>query len=349
MVLYVSIKQVLIPDSIMYYSVCAVTGGVVIGHIIVTSNHYIKKVRGVKLPILQHGTKRRFLRRILSRLARLGNKVYFELEKEPTGRRIIWVYEFLKENEVVNLLVRNSTRIIDGIIIARVLISTKNASLYYLRTNENLVKIAMNTLALIAYSDKRSKVATCAFYMVMGLTAKVWCSFPEFRAILKIWVWITLLNISGQIERDAHLPAAFGLPIVEHIVPRINYLPLSENRTNSSISMIGKENELNLSLPPVSKMEMTETISQNPELEITNIIQNSTLGPENTLLPKKEGLQKAKISRTNSTLKAKPRTNDLQNLNKTLENSTSSPLENDVENFYNITENRTEVKAEKVQ
>jgi hypothetical protein len=131
------------------------------------------------------------------------------------------------------------------------------------------------------------------------------------------------------------------LPRVEHPIKQLD--AFSETTTNSKISMIEKEEPLGL--PLSLQKEMPKGISNDPELEMNKMMQNSTLGEENIVFGKKERLQRGKPNRNKVTSRSKRRMNSLQELEKIPDNVKSLPIENDFETIYNA----TKIKAEKVE
>ena len=257
------------------------------------------------------------------------------------------VYVKLASSHVLRITASSCFKVIDIIIIVRFVLLSKNILKYFLRTRENMFRITINTLWWIVYSKERDVMTQLVFLVITLLSAKLWSTKNRTaQRLLRIWVCITLLNLSNYIylvpsfSRPANI-GVFGLPRMEQPMKQFN--PFAETTVNSKISMIGKEEPLVLSSP--IQNEMQKEISKNVELEISKIIQNSTLNEENSILSQTKGVQKEsrKTSKTNST--SKRRVNSLQKLNQTAENPTSLPIENDLEKVSNS----TKIKAEKVQ
>lgn len=362
---------IVVSDDI-YLSVVAVGTGVLIGSSCAAIGRYRERLRLLRSPdtIIVKDTPR--YRRIIRKLVdQFGNTIVLNFNKSLSGREILSLYRHLIGNremrEALRFLAANSIRVIHLIIGARSIVMVIGAVTYYLRTKDNLFKLTLNTLRLFAYSSNRNKLISYAFFIIVALTAQIWLTFPEARVILQIWVWITALNLSGQIQFSApDFPInAFGVPRIEHVLPQVNYSRLSEHVPTSKISMIGKEDKLNFSLPlQTESTKITSTnlefetnrIIQNStsdiELETNKIIQNSTLAEEPILLPKQPELQEAKSSHStaekSAPLKPRKRTNTLQNLKQTFDDTSPSTFESEAEDFSNIS-NVTKIKAEKVK
>lgn len=362
---------IVVSDDI-YLSVVAVGTGVLIGSSYRAIGRYRERLRLLRSPdsISVKDTPR--YRRIVRKLVdQFGNKIVLNLNKNLSGREILSLYRRLIGNremrEALRFLATNSIRVIHVIIGARSIVMVIGAVAYYLRTRDNLFKLTLNTLRLFAYSSNRNKLVSYAFFLIVALTAQIWLTFPEMRVILQIWVLITSLNLSGQIQFSTpDFPiSAFGVPRIEHVLPQVNYSRLGEHVPTSKISMIGKEDKLNLSLP--LQTESTKVTSINPELETNRIIQNSTsdieletnkiiqnsnIAEEPILLPKQPELQEAKSSRStaekSAPLKPRKRTNNLQNLKQTFDDTSPSIFESEAEDFSNIS-NVTKIKTEKVK
>lgn len=373
----------------VYLSVVAVGVGVVLGSSSMAIEYYKKRRKILNAPntvtIKNSPRYRRFIRRIINQL---GHRIVIQLNKNVSGREILTLYRHLADDlriiEALRILGGTCVVLIKTVIICRSIIMVIGAVSFYLRTRDNLFIAALNTLRLFAYSTTRSVKVTCGFIAIVVLTAKTWCTVPEMRPVFTVWVFITMLNLSGQItfssDIERNFPiGAFGVPQIERTIPQLNYNPLSENLPNSKISIIKKEDKLDLSLPlqkESSKVLVNNTelepnkIFQNStkeaeletaktlELEIAKIIQNSTLGEEEiivpNIVPKKQESQKTKISRFKSEkyskLKARKRTNNLQNLKNTNTCDINSPLtlESEVEDF-SIVSNEKKIQEGKVK
>lgn len=367
---------VVVADRI-YLSVVAVGAGIIVGSSYIAYTCYNERRRISNAPntvIIKNSPRyRRFIRRIINQL---GHRIVIKLNKTISGREILTLYRHLAADlriiETLRILGGTCVVLIKTIIICRSIIMVIKAVSFYLRTRDNLFIAALNTLRLFAYSTTRSVEVTCGFVAIVLLTAKTWCAVPEMRPILRIWVLITTFNLfdqitfSSDIERNFPI-GAFGVPQIERTISQLNYNRFSENVPHSKISMIKKEDQLDFSLPLQkespkvlannTKLEPNKILqnstkeaeletAKNTELEIAKIIQNSTLGEEEIIVPnivtKKQEPQKIKISRFKSEkyskLKARKRTNNLQNLKNTNTCDINSPLtlENEVEDFSKV-------------
>jgi hypothetical protein len=350
----------IVVDDEVYLTIIAPAAGIVIGATAQAIINYRKKRKSIKTgsntinpptsnrrsPIL------RVLRPITSNLV---------------ARKIVSLYGEAAAIPSLNIAVSSSFKVIDGIIYVRSAILAKDIIKYYIKRRENLLKIALNTIAWIVYCPERDRIVSLGFLAITLVTAKLWSISPKSRRFLKIWVCITLLNLSGNIgvrdylirQRPANI-GVFGLPPVERLVEKSNLF--AENGTNSKLSMIRKEEDFVLSSSHQNEvpkdrsinieLENNQTIdtilkdrSKDVELEINQTIQNSTISIDNSVLPKKEGLQKEKTRKSHFTSKRKYRTNNLQNLKKTSDNVTSWNREEDIKTFSNP----TKIKAEKVR
>ena len=271
----------------------------------------------------------------------LFRKTLYRVTPTLAVRSATIIYEKLVASQSLRIAASSSFKVIDIIIIVRSVVLSKRLLKYFLRTREPMFRITVNTLCWIVYSKERDKMVHLAFLLVTLLSAKLWSTKNRTaQRLLRIWVCITLLNLSSYIyvvpslSRPSNI-GVFGLQRVEQPMKQFQAFP--ETTTNSKISMIGKEEPsvLSSTLPN----EMPKDLSNNVELEINKLIKNSTLGEENNLLSQKEGLQTRKTSRTNVT--SKRRTKNWQELNQTTDNVTSLPIEK----VYNS----TKIKAEKVQ
>jgi hypothetical protein len=369
----------------IYLCVVGVSAGVIVGSSFVAIGRYIERRRILRSPdavIIKNSPRyRRFIRRIINQL---GHRIILQLNKSVTGQDILTLYRHLAGDpgliEALRILGKTCKLLIKAIIIGRSIVMLIGAGSFYLRTRDNLFIVAVNTLKLFAYSKSRSVMVNCAFVAIVTLTATIWCAVPEIRAILKVWVCITILNLSGQITFASDivktLPiGAFGVPRIERPIPQLNYNPFNENVPNSKISIGKKEDQLDLSLPLqkesiksivnntelepskitrnlTKERELELETAKNLELETAKIIQNSTLGEETILVPKQQESQKTKISRFKSEkysqLKPRKRTNNLQNLKNTSDINSPLTLENEVEEFSNIS-NVEKIKEGKVK
>ena len=274
-------------------------------------------------------------------------KTLYRVTPSLAIRYAIIIYAKLASSQFLRIGISSSFKVIDVIIVLRSINLIKDILNHYLGTRENVFRMAVKTLCWIVYSRERDKMVQLAFVIVTLLSAKLWSTKNRtIQRLLRIWVFITLLNLSNYIYVKPSLLrpldiGVFGLPIVEYPIKEL--ASFTENRTNSKISMIGKEDPLVLPLP--LQKEMPKGIANDVELELNKMIKNSTLGEENIVFEKKEELYKEKLNRSKSTSRPKRRMNSLQELKKIPENVKSLPLENDFEKVYNA----TKIKAEKVQ
>ena len=325
-------------------TVIAPASGIVLGMSIEALGRYFKKRRRDKvnspeiIPVTVNSNGNN---------SNLFRKTLYRVTPTLVIRSARMIHEKFVSSQSLRIAASSSFKIIDGIIIVRSGIATKNLLKYVLRNRENIFKITFNTLCWIVYSKERDKMVHLAFILVTILSTKLWTTKNRTaQRLLRIWVLITLLNLSNYIylvpssSRPSDI-GVFGLPRVEQLINQFQTFP--ETTPNSKISMLGKEEPLVLS--STLQNEMPNDISKNVELEINKIIKNSTLGEENSNLSKKEGLQKEKTSRTNINSKSKRRMNSLHKLNQTTDHVTSLPTENDIEKISNL----TKIKADKVQ
>lgn len=285
---------------------------------------YIRKKRGkhklnspkiIPVTISNNGDNLNMLRRILNRVT--TSKII---------RPILIVYNHLAVSPVLRTVGITASQLIQFIIIGRFGVVLKDTFIYAYknRMRENYLKVAVNTLAwLMASKDRDTRVNFIAAF-VMTTTSSLWLTgIPIIRNSLLTFTCITFLNLCSFIYVEESFESflryrasdmgVFGLPKVEHLINK----PLSsfsENRPNSKISMTGKEETSVISSP--LQNEMPKSIYKDFESEMNEIIKDSTLDKKTTILPRKVGLQKGKISRTHSTSKPKRRVNNLQNLNK---------------------------------
>jgi hypothetical protein len=340
--IYYKRGQHLSTDAEVFITVIAPASGIILGVGIKVIHGYIKRRRRRKLDspktIPSTGNNSNLFRRTFHRI-----------RTTSAGRLTVLAYEKIMSSQFLRIAASSSFKVIDGIIIVRSGILAKDLVNYSIRNRENLFKVAVKTLGWIVYSRERDRMVNAAFILVTLITAKLWSTQNRtIQRCLRIWVFITLLNLSNYIYVYPNLldlrPSdigVFGLPIVEHPIKQFN--SLLENGTNSKVSMIGKEETL--VLPSSLPNEIPKSISNDVKLETNKIIQNSTLGEENIVLSKNEGLQKGKTRETHFTSKPKRRMNSLDKLNKTDETVKSLPIENDFETLSNS----TKIKAEKVQ
>jgi hypothetical protein len=327
-------------ETDVFITVIAPGTGIVLGIIIDAVGKYLKKRKYEKLKSPE------IIRVTVNSNANNSNllrKTFYRVTPTLVVRSASFIYEKLVSSQSLQIAVSSSFKVINLIIIVRSTILTKNIINYFLRTREPIFKIAVNTLCWIVYDKDRDKMVQLAFLLVTLISAKLWSTKNRTtQRLLRIWVFITLLNLSDYIYVAPSLsrPSAigvFGLPRVEQPMKQLHAFP--ETTAKSKISMLGKEETIVLS--STLQNETPNRISKNVEAEIDRIIKNSTLGEENIILSQKKGLQKGKISRTNFTSKPKRRVNNLQTLNQTTENVTSLPSEE----VYNS----TTVKTDKVQ
>jgi hypothetical protein len=266
------------------------------------------------------------------------------------ARKILFLYNKMASISILRSAGSSWYILVESIVIVRSVSLIVRIVKYHLRTRENVFKIIINTLMWIAYSTKRARIVNLGFISVVLLTTKLWCASSKFRTFIRIWTCVTFLNLSVTVglaenliqQRPSNI-GAFGLPIIERPIQQLN--SLTENVTNTRISMSESEKEDKLILSMPLQDAIPKGLANDIELETNQIIQNSILGEENSLLPKQEGLQKGETRRTNSTSRPKNRTNSLQNLTNTPDNVPSLTAENELENFSNT----TQIKAEKVQ
>lgn len=326
----------IIVDNEVLLTVIAPAMGAAIGSTVTIVNIYRQKRRKKKTDTVNHPNCN----------GKPG--IFYPLTTTLVGRQILLVYGKVTSIYYLNILVSSCYKIINGIIIVRSVILVKDLLKYYLSTRENLVEVAINSLAWTIYSPKRDKIVSLAFTTIVFATARLWYVSSHYRKVSRIWIFITFLNLAGAIrvhddvikQRPSDM-GIFGLPPIERLIQQSN--SFAENASNSRINMLEKEDKVVLS--STLQNEMPDDISKNGELEINKIIQNSILGEETILLPKKEGLQKGETSRTNVTSKPKQKTNSLQELNKTSDNVTPFNVEENRETLSNS----TKIKAEKVQ
>jgi hypothetical protein len=361
----------------VYLTVVGVGVGIVLGSSCMSIYDYRERRRILRSPdivIVKNDPKYRlFIRRVINQL---GNHVVIQLNKSVSGREILTLYRHLAADlriiETLKILRETCGKLIKMIIIGRSIIMVIGAVSFYLRTRDNLFIVAWNTLKLLAYSESRSVMLTSKFVAIVLLTARIWCVVPETQVILKVWVLISILNLSGQvsfynsIRRNVPINT-FGLPRIERPIPQLNYDPFNENVSNSKIKILKKEDQLDLSLPlhlqtesskarvNNTELEPSKTIqnsTKEQDLEIAKIIQNSTLGEENIIVPKKQESQQPKISGSKSEkyskLKPKKRINNLQNLKDTCDINSPLTLESEVEDFSNVY-NEKKIKEGKVK
>ena len=321
-------------------TVLAPATGIVLGITVEAVGKYLKRKRQEKL------NSPEIIRVTVNSNANNSNlfrKTLYRITPTLAVRYTSFIYEKLVSSQSLRIATSSSLKVINVIIIVRSVILVKNLLKYFLRTREPMFRIAVNTLCWIVYDKDRDKTVQLAFLLVTLISAKLWSTKNlTAQRLLRIWVFITLLNLSNYIyvapsfSRPSTI-GVFGLPRVEQPMKQFHAFP--ETKTNSKISMLGKEETLVLS--STLQNEMPKSISKNIEVEIDRILKNSTLGEENSILSQKEGLQKGKTSRTNFTSKPKRRMNNLQKLNQTTDNVTSLPNQE----VYNS----TKIKADKVQ
>lgn len=346
----------------VYLSVVGVGVGVVLGSSCMAIYDYRERRRILRSPdivIIKNDPKHRlFIRRVINQL---GHRIVIQLNKSVSGREILTLYRHLAADlriiEALKILGETCGKLIKIIIIGRSIIMVIGAVSFYLRTRDNLFIVAWNSLKLLSYSESRSVMLTSKFVTIVLLTARIWCLVPETRVILKVWVLITILNLSGQvtfhnaIRRNVPV-GTFGLPRIKRPIPQLNYNPFNENVSNSKIKILKKEDQLDLSLPLHLQKESPKPRVNNTELEPSKILQNSTLSEENIIVPKKQESQQQKISRSKSEkyskLKPKKRINNLQNLKDTCDINSPLTLESEVEDFSNVY-NEKKIKEEKVK
>jgi hypothetical protein len=352
----------------VYLSVVGVGVGIILGSGCMVIYDYRERRRILRSPdsvIVKNDPKYRlFIRRVINQL---GHRIVIQLNKSVSGREILTLYRQLAADlriiEALKILVETCGKLIKIIIIVRSIIMVIGAVSFYLQTKDNLFLAAWNTLKLLAYSESRSVLLTSKFILIVLVTAGVWCAVPETQVILKVWVMITILNLSGQvtfynaIRRNV---GTFGLPPIERPIPPLNYNPFNENVSNSKINLLKKEDQLDLSLPlhlqeesPKARVNNTELETVKAiELETAKIIENSTLGEENIIVPKKQESQQLNLrsskSEKNSKLNPKKRINNLQNLKDTHDINSPLTLESEVEDFSNVY-NETKIKEGKVK
>jgi hypothetical protein len=325
-------------------TVLAPAAGIILGMTVEAVGKYLTRKRQEKLnspriiPVTIHSNGNN---------SSLFRKTLYRVTPTLVVRYATIIYAKLASSQSLRIAASSSFKVIDLIIIVRFVILSKNILKYLLRTREDMFKITVNTLCWIVYSKERDKIVHLLFLLVTLLSAKLWSTKNRTaQKLLRIWVFITLLNLSNYIyvvpslSRPSDI-GVFGLPRMEQPMKQFNNF--TETTRNSKISMVGKEEPLVLS--STFQNEMPKNISKNVELEINKIIKNSTLGEENSILTQKEKLQKGKTSRTNFTSKSKRRINSLQKLNQTTKNVSSVPIENDLTKVNNV----TKIKAEKIQ
>jgi hypothetical protein len=336
--LYFRNAFVLVVNDQDYVTVLAPIVGVILGSSIEAGRRYRIKRRKIKeldpsntINIKGNNYTYRWLSRLKTSLL---------------AKKILFTYGKIASVSIVRSTFLSFYIVVEGILLVRSVLLVVGIVKYYLRTRENLFRITVNTLMWIAYSTKRARIVNLGFISVVLLTAKLWTVSPKFRTFIRIWTCVTFLNLSVNVGVDSTLigqrPSdigAFGLPIIERPIQQLN--PFTENVTNPRISISKKEDTLVLSMP--LQNAIPKGVANDIELE--KIIQNSTLGEENSLLQKREGLQKGETRKSNSTSQPKQRTNSLQKLNNTPDNVTSITIENELENFSNA----TKIKVEKVQ
>jgi hypothetical protein len=324
----------------VYLTVVGVGVGVVLGSSCMAIYDYRERRRILRSPdiiIVKNDPRYRlFIRRVINQL---GRHIVIQLNKSVSGREILTLYRHLAADfriiETLKILRETCGKLIKMIIIGRSIIMVIGAVSFYLRTRDNLFIVAWNTLKLLAYSESRSVMLTSQFVAIVLVTARIWCLVPEMQVILKVWVFITMLNLSGQVTfynaiRRNVTTGTFGLPLMERPIPQLNHNPFNENVSNSKIKILEKEDQLDLSLPLYLQTESPKARVNNTELEPSKIIQNSTkeqdletaknlqtstLGEENIIVTKKQESQEPKISRSKSEeyskLKPKKRINNL--------------------------------------
>jgi hypothetical protein len=240
-----------------------------------------------------------------------------------------------------------------GVIVLRFIVILQDSIKYSFKNKLNLLKIAANSLWWIVYNKNRTLTVQLAFIGVSLLTTVILNKVPKLRTALLICILIPYFNLCSQLEvvdiniaLKAHTRGTFGLPLIERTIPHLK--PTAEHFENPKIKMSLqdkiKEDEFVLSLP--IQTELTKSISKDINIETSKIIKSSILGEEETVVIKREGVQKGKASKTNSTSKLKRRRmNTLPNLNKTDDNITSLTTENELKNLPNS----SKIKEEKVK
>lgn len=344
--LYYERGKYLSSDSEVFLTVVAPATGILLGATFTAFYSYMKRKRKpnldspeiIPVTVNSNGNNyslfRRTLRRVNTTLA---------------GRSIGFAYKKVVTSQFLRIAVSSSFKVIDGIIIVRSVILVKNVFNHYVGTRENLFKVGINTLGWILYSRERELVVNVGFIIITLIIAKLWNEQNLLiQKALRTWVLISFFNLSNYIYINTDVldyrPSdigLFGLPKVEHLIKPVN--PFIENVKNSKVSMLEKEETLGLSSP--IRNEMSKGISDDVELELNKIIQNSTLGEEKIVLSKTEGLQKGKTREVNFNSKSKRRVNSLQKLNETNKDMESLNIENELGKLSNS----TKVKAEKVE
>lgn len=334
-------------DDEVLISVLAPATGIATAIIIKTGGkvviYFIKEIRKILnspeiIPVTDNSNGNNFNR---------FRKTLYKVTPNLAIRYAVIIYAKLASSQFLRIGISSSFKVIDVIIVLRSINVIKDILNHYIGTRENLFRMAVKTVCWIVYSRERDKMVQLAFIVVSLVSAKLWSTRNRtIQRLLRIWVFITLLNLSNYIYVKPSLlrPSdigVFGLPIVEH--PIKEWTSFNENRTNSKINMIGKDAPLVLPLP--IQKEIPKGIANDVELELNKMIKNSTLGEENPVFVKKEGLHKEKVNRSKSTSKPKRRMNSLQELKKIPDNVKSLPIENDFEKIYNA----TKIQEEKVQ
>lgn len=240
-----------------------------------------------------------------------------------------------------------------AVIVLRFIVILRDIIKYSFKNKINILKIAAKSLWWIVYNKDRTLTVQLAFIGVTFLTTVILRKVPKLRPALLIFILLPWLNLCSELQvidinlaLKAHTRGTFGLPLVERTIPRLK--PTAEHFENPKIKMSiqdkVKEDEFVLSLP--IQTEMTKSISKDINIETSKIIKSSILGEEETVVIKREGLQKGKARKTNSTSKLKRRRmNTLRNLNKTNDNITSLTTENELKNLPNS----SKIKEEKVK
>lgn len=262
------------------------------------------------------------------------------------------IYRCLMRTEL-SLWMNTINFVTELVIVARACRILVDLSKYLLNNKTNILRTSINTFFWILHHNHRTLLTKVAFIAISLLTAGAWTHVVLLRKWIRLWTIITIFNLCSNIQvfdeeslRALQGLRAFGLPPIERTIPK--FKPKTEQFKNPRLTMPGKENELALSLP--LQNEMRANISKDVNIKMSEIIKDSILGEEETIVMNKRGLQKGKLSKTNSTSRRKlrmkrKRMNSLQNLNSTTNNITPLTIENNLQNLTNS----TKLKEERVK
>jgi len=184
-------------ETDVFITVIAPGTGIVLGIIIDAVGKYLKKRKYEKLKSPE------IIRVTVNSNANNSNllrKTFYRITPTLVVRSASFIYEKLVSSQSLQIAASSSFKVINLIIIVRSTILTKNIINYFLRTREPIFKIAVNTLCWIVYDKDRDKMVQLAFLLVTLISAKLWSTKNRTtQRLLRIWVFITLLNLSDYI------------------------------------------------------------------------------------------------------------------------------------------------------